>query len=273
MQLQGASFGRGQGKEGVELAFEFLVNSGLLDLLPIKKYSDLKFDKNIDFIDEYIKKLADVCYEARLTDEFVLTLGGDHTVGLGSVAGILRAKPNTSVFWIDSHGDYNDMSSSITGNFHGMPLNALVNGKKTFNNSLFEWLGDGLIKPENVSIIGLNDVDPKEKELLDQSGINLYWAEDIVNDGIESVVSSALEKTKGDDIHLSFDLDAIRNSEFSATGCYCPNGMSLTSANYIIRHLKETNRLKSMDLVEFNPLLDFGLNQYKIVFDLLRNLV
>jgi arginase len=154
-----------------------------------------------------------------------------------------------------------------------MPVNGLVNGSVTFNNTMFKWLGNGLISPENIAIIGINDVDPKEHELLIESGIHLYTPKDIFYDGIQHVVKDALNKIGGEDLHLSFDLDAIKNSEFSATGCYCPNGIDLQTAKYIIRSLKSSNRLKSMDLVEFNHLLDNGKDQYKIVFDLLRELL
>ena len=272
MHLIGASFGKGQGKKGVELAYDYLIENGLLNLLPITSHENLVFDKEKDYIEDYIQRISDKAHISKNIDDFTLTIGGDHTVALGSVSGILQAKPKTSLLWIDSHADFNDVNSSITGNIHGMPLNALVNGNKTFNGASFNWLENGFIKPENIAIIGLNDVDPREKELLLQSGIHVYWSHDIFYEGIQFVVRDALQKIGGENIHLSFDLDAIKNSDFSATGCYCPNGMDLSSANYIISKLASTGRLKSMDLVEFNPLLDNGKEQYKIVLELLSNL-
>jgi arginase len=273
MQILGASFGKGQGKEGVELAFEHLIEKGLFDLLPVSFYENLHFNKDSEYIEDYLRVLSEKTFELRNQDDFLLTIGGDHTIALGSVAGILKARPNTSLIWVDSHADYNDVNSSITGNLHGMPLNGLVNGKKTFNSLLFEWLGEGFINPKNVAIIGLNDVDPKEKEMLSRSGIALYWDEDIFLDGIQHVVKSAIKRVGGEHIHLSFDMDSIRNDHFSATGCFCPNGMDLNSAKYLFHALKSTNKLKSMDLVEYNPTLDFTKEQHKIVLDLLRELL
>jgi arginase len=273
MQLIGASFGKGQGKEGVELAYDYLIEKGLLDLLPIEKHENLVFNKECDFIEDYMYKLSLKTEASRLSEEFTLTIGGDHTIALGSIAGILRAKPNTSIIWVDSHADFNDMNSTITGNLHGMPLNGLVYGKKTFNDSLFGWLGNGLIKPENIALIGLNQVDPKEKDLIRESGIHSYWSEDIFYEGIQHILQDAIIKIGGDNIHLSFDMDCIAHNEFSATGCYCPEGMDLGDANYIIKKLKLTNKLKSMDLVEYNPLLDINKDQHRICFELLRNLL
>lgn len=271
MQILGASFGKGQGKEGVELAFDHLVENGLFDLLPVSFYENIHY--HLDSVDKYLQDLSEKTFKLSLNNEFLLCLGGDHSIALGSIAGILKAKPNTSLIWVDSHSDYNNVNSSITNSLHGMPLNGLIHGKNTFNNFLFKWLGDGLIKPENVAIIGVNDVDSKEKEMLLSSGIHLYWSEDIYFEGIQFVVNDAIKKVGGEHIHLSFDMDAIKNSQFSATGCYCPNGMEIDDAKYIIHKLKETNKLKSMDLVEYNPTLDFTKEQHKIVFDLLRELL
>ena len=153
MQILGASFGKGQGKEGVELAFEHLIEKGLLDILPVSFYENMHFNKDTEFIEDYLRVLSDKTFELRNRDEFLLNIGGDHTIALGTVSGILKAKPDTSLIWVDSHADFNDMNSSITGNLHGMPLNGLIHGKKTFNNLMFQWLENGFIKPENVAII------------------------------------------------------------------------------------------------------------------------
>jgi arginase len=272
MHLIGSSFSKGQDKKGSELTFEHLIEKGILNLLPITYHENLVFDKEKDFIDEYMHKLSNKACASRKED-FTLFLGGDHTVSIGTVSGILKAEPNTSLIWVDSHADYNTVNSSITGNLHGMPLNALINGTKTFNSLLFQWLNSGLIKPENVALIGINDVDPKEKELLEVSGINVYWQEDIFYEGIQWVLQDAIKKVKGDYLHLSFDVDAINHKEFPSTGCYCPNGMDLSTAYYIISELKKTGKLESMDLVEYNCLLDNEGKDHKIVFELLSNLL
>ncbi len=272
MHLIGSSFSKGQDKKGSELTFDHLIKNGILDLLPITYHENLIFDKDKDFIDEYMLNLSNKSCISRKED-FTLFLGGDHTVSIGTISGVLKAEPNTSLIWIDSHSDFNTVNSSITGNLHGMPLNALINGTKTFNGLLFQWLKEGAIKPENVALIGINDVDPKERELLEISGINVYWQEDIFHEGIQWVLTDALKRVNGENLHLSFDVDAIRHSDFSATGCYCPNGMDISTAHYIIRELKGTDRLKSMDLVEYNPLLDTEGKDCKIVFNLLSNLL
>lgn len=273
MQVIGASFGKGQGKEGVELAFNCLVRNGLFNHLPyVTRYEELIFDKNKESVSQYLERLSDAAFGYRQDDDFVLTIGGDHTIALGTVAGITSAAEDTSLIWVDSHGDFNDVHSSITGSLHGMPLNGLIHGKKTFNTDLFDWLDEGFIKPENVAIIGVNDLDPLEKEMLVKSGIHIYWPEDIFYEGIQHVVKDAVKKVGGCHLHLSFDLDAIKHTDFHATGCYCPNGMDLSTAHYIIKALKLTGKLKSMDLVEYNPLLDIGFENYKIVLDLLGNL-
>lgn len=272
MHLIGSSFSKGQDKKGSELTFDHLIKKGILELLPITYHENLIFDKDKDFIDEYMLRLSNKACSSRKED-FTLFLGGDHTVSIGTISGILKAELNTSLIWIDSHSDFNTVNSSITGNLHGMPLNALINGSKTFNGLLFQWLKEGVIKPENVALIGINDVDSKEKELLEVSGINVYWQEDIFYEGIQWVLNDAIKKVKGDCLHLSFDVDAIRHQDFAATGCYCPNGMDISTAHYIIREIKRTGKLKSMDLVEYNPLLDLEEKDHTILFKLLSNLL
>lgn len=272
MHLIGSSFSKGQDKIGSELAFEHLVEKGILNLLPITYHENLVFDKEKDFIDEYMLKLSKRALLS-CTNDFTLFLGGDHTISIGTISGVLKANPTTSLIWVDSHADFNTVNSSLTGNLHGMPLNALVNGSKTFNNLLFKWLDAGVIKPENIALIGINDVDPKEKELLEVSGINVYWQKDIFYEGIQWVLRDAIKKVKGDQLHLSFDVDAIRHKDFSSTGCYCPNGMDISTAHHIIKEIMRTGKLKSMDLVEYNMLLDSEGKDHKIVFDLLRNLL
>jgi arginase len=97
-----------------------------------------------------------------------LILGGDHSIGIGSLAGVLRARPNTGVVWVDAHADLNTPSISESGNMHGMPVRLLMEGvspKETIPG--FKWLKDGTrLKPDSIVYVSLRDVDPEERALI-----------------------------------------------------------------------------------------------------------
>lgn len=272
MEIIGASFGKGQGKDGVERSLDVLLENGLEELFLAPEIRNV-FHYYNESVENYLIRLYHIIKKAHKKGQFVLNIGGDHSVAISTVYAAVSQFNDLSLIWVDNHADFNDVNSTVSGNLHGMPLNCIVNGKKTFNGYEYLWTANGCINPKNIVLIGINDVDEQEKVLLENSGIHVYWLKDVQTRGIDVILGEALKILDSKNLHLSFDVDAIVHQEFKATGCYTNDGISLNEAKYIIKSLKNTNKLRSMDLVEYNPLLDFNNNHHTICLDILKNLV
>ena len=236
--------------------------------------SDSAVDENLYYGRDSIKNaasLGDTCgrlYESVLSacthgnKNFVLTLGGDHGIAVGSISAIKQAKKDIAVVWVDAHADCNTPESSPSGNFHGMPLGLLLGWFAKKAHPSFSWIDEYLVDPlleERVAYIGLRDVDEGEKRLLRNSKMLVYSMTDVDRLGIAAVMEQILEKLSPGGcrpIHLSFDVDGIDPAFAPGTGTRAKGGLSYREARYICTRLAETGRLESMDLVEINPTLD-----------------
>jgi len=204
--------------------------------------------------------ISNACYaQAQDPDQFVLTVGGDHSISFGSMHGILRARPDTVVFWVDAHADFNTPESSISGNMHGMPAAAHL--------GLFDYSklpGWNWFRPRldvgNIVFIGLRDLDDFEKHAMKALGVQAYSIHDVEKLGISQIMERSLNSLPGGDrpIHLTFDIDGIDPTYAPSTGTILEGGLSLRESRYICTTLAETGRLKSMDMVEINPTISIG---------------
>jgi len=206
------------------------------------------------------KQVGDACgklFEKVTTiskDHFVLTLGGDHSLAVGTIAALALRWEGLSIVWVDAHGDINTNDTSETGNLHGMPVAILIG---LINGTIpgFEWLKNK-IDPRRIVYIGLRHVDYQEKRTIYSNGIKAYSMHDIDKYGIGKVMTMALDHIdpKGRrPIHLSFDIDSIDPHYCPSTGTKVAGGLTYREANYVCEVLAETGRLVSMDITEFNP--------------------
>jgi len=202
--------------------------------------------------------IASITAHSRERDRFCLTIGGDHAVALGSIGGLLKSNSKLGVVWVDAHGDVNTPSTSLTGNFHGMPLAGLLgidDDNYWLNN--FDWL-DKHLDPKRLVFIGVRDLDPEEKRFIEERKIKIVGMDEINNKGMNQIMDEVVDhlKTQGcNEFHLSYDVDAIDPSFFPATGTPVANGISANDAIHLVESLRLTGSLVSMDLVEFNPSL------------------
>ena len=193
-------------------------------------------------------------------DVFPLTLGGDHSVSMGTVTGNgLRGRPGrTGVIWVDAHTDYNTPESSPSGNIHGMPvahLTGLGDERLTRLDGLVS--GDWAIRPEDVVMIGIRSVDTRERELLREAGIKAYTMKDVDQLGITRIHEETQERLSDvERLHVSFDADALDPSVCPGVGTPVPGGLSYREGHLLMELLSESNRVTSMDIVEVNPILD-----------------
>ena len=199
---------------------------------------------------------------------FPIILGGDHSIGIGTLTGILRTHPDTGVIWVDAHADLNTPETSGSGNFHGMPLGLLMNhpgGNYDFSALPgFDFLIDGpRINPDQLVYVGLRDVDPTERVWIRKLGIKAFTMTDVDFLGIGQVMKQALEHLKGRPLHLSYDIDSVDPALAPATGTKVRGGLTYREAHFIAEFVAQSGGLASAEIVEVNPNLsnNHGANE------------
>ncbi|MDP4143091.1 MAG: arginase [Bacillota bacterium] len=214
--------------------------------------------------------LADEVYKTLSQGHFPFIIGGDHSIGLGSICGASKYYNNLGVIWVDAHGDINTHETTESGNIHGMPLaSAMGIGPSELTNLYYS---GRKIKPENVFIIGARDLDKGELELIKELKLNVYSTKAVRNMGIEAILKEVMNKISMQGIkavHLSFDIDCLDPNLVPGTGTPVLDGMSIEEAKIVLQKLAESKLVKSMDLVELNTLLDKGDTTTSLVMDLI----
>ncbi|KAG2077863.1 Ureohydrolase [Suillus decipiens] len=176
-----------------------------------------------------------------------VTLGGDHSLAMGTISGTLRAYDQACVIWIDAHADINTIHSTDSGNIHGMPLSFLLK------------LNPPAPSPDSRLVyIGLRDVEKGEKEILKKHRIKAFSMHEVDRYGIGKVVEMALDHVnpqRDRPIHLSFDVDALDPSVAPSTGTPVRGGLTFREGHYICEAIHETGLLVALDLMEVKPTL------------------
>jgi len=208
------------------------------------------------------KLIHDTVKQEAKKGNFVLTLGGDHSVGSATVSGMKAVHEDLCVVWIDAHADSNTPASSPSGNYHGMSAAHVLNWIRPPLPG-WEWLKqEHMIKESRLAFIGLRDVDMYERQMLRDSGVAVFTMHEVDRYGIGEVVDMALHRINPHSdrpVHLSFDIDAVDPTYAPGTGTCSRGGLSFREAHYICERLSMTNNLTSMDLVEVNPTLDLPI--------------
>lgn len=195
-----------------------------------------------------------------------IALGGDHSVAIGTAAGASHFAPR-GLIWIDAHGDFNTPDTSPSGNLHGMPL-AVLRGSG--DSRLLSIGREGAkFAAADVAILGLRQLDYRERALLKESGMSLFTMRDIDERGVGSVISEVLSRLSHlKKLHLSLDMDALDPSEAPGVGTPVRGGLSFREAHLIMESIADSGRLGSMDLVEVNPALDVRNRTAELAVDL-----
>lgn len=185
-----------------------------------------------------------------------LILGGDHSIGLGSIGGVARVHPNVGVIWVDAHGDFNTEETTPSGNIHGMVLAALTGVGDARLTQTNGW--GPKIHKDTIVIVGARDLDTGEQALLRQHEIHVFTMSDIDQLGISEVIRRAVAVASQHDnpIHLSLDMDALDPREVPGVGTPVRGGLSYREAHLAMEMIATSRHLISMDVVEVNPILD-----------------
>lgn len=186
--------------------------------------------------------------------EIPIFLGGDHSAAIGTVGGVTHDM-DAGLIWIDAHGDFNTPETSDSQNVHGMSLAVLLGlGPK----ELVDLGRPGpKVKPENVVLIGIRDLDAKEKVLVRDSGCTAFTMREVDEIGIRAVLSQTLKKFKHlERIHVSLDLDVMDPLDAPGVGTPSQGGLTYREGQLIMEILADTKKLHSLDIMEINPILD-----------------
>jgi arginase len=216
---------------------------------------------------KYLAEIADACkdlgamVEKSLEENLVpIVLGGDHSIAAGSLSGVAshfkKKEKRIGLIWLDAHGDINTPESSPSGNIHGMPLAAAMGYGAT---ELVELLGfKPKVEPQNISLVGIRDLDSQEKKLAKKSGVHVFTMRDIDERGMREVMSDALKYAMDDTdgISVSLDMDFVDPSDAPGVGTPVRGGVTYREAHLAMEMIADTEAMVSLEVVEINPVID-----------------
>ncbi len=216
-------------------------------------------DPKLRYLDEVLlvcKRLSQKVTKVMSAGDFPLILGGDHSLAMGTWSGLASVGRNEGLIWIDAHGDFNTDATTPSGNIHGMPLAAICG----YGDERLATLGGvkPKVDPKRVALVGIRDVDPGERKLINDSGISYSTMRDIDEKGVRKVMDDAIgiAGKGGKRIHLSFDVDVMDPEYAMGTGTPSPGGLTYREAHLAMEMVADSGQLQSMEIVEVNPLLD-----------------
>jgi len=193
-------------------------------------------------------------------DQFPLCLGGDHSMAIGTIAGISsfckRHRLKLGIIWIDAHADMNTDTTSPSGNIHGMPMAAALGMGNEKLVNFYEFAPK--VKAENCALIGVRSIDPQERVNIKKIGLPVFTMSDIDKLGIHRIISRILKqfKEKVDHIHVSFDLDSVEPDLAPGVGTPVSGGLSYREAHLLMESIAECGCMSSLEVSEVNPILD-----------------
>lgn len=204
---------------------------------------------------------------------FLLVVGGDHSLAIGTLAGLSDSCRRLGIIWIDAHADFNTPTSSPSGNLHGMSLAVACGRGHPALRQIAD--RDPMVDEADVYLLGCRDIDPPEEELLADSGVKLLRQSEWRGQGlVETVVKAARELvSRCDHVHLSFDVDVLDPAGGLGTGTPVPGGILETEARHVLEELGKTGCIHSAEFVEYNPELDPNNRTGTIVLELIQTLL
>ncbi len=267
----------GQSRRGVDMGPSALRVAGLLQRLkqlnhqvddigniPVKQPEEQPYGEKRA---KYLNEIAETCRglaemtEKALTDGYVpLVLGGDHSIAIGSVSGVAsyfrKQSKRAGLIWLDAHGDMNTPDSSPSGNVHGMPLASLTGYGAS---ELVDLLGfHPKIEPRNVAMVGIRDLDARERRLIKESGVHVFTMRDIDERGMREVMTEALRFASDDTagVAVSLDMDFVEPSDAPGVGTPVRGGVTYREGHLAMEMIADSETMVSLEVVEINPVID-----------------
>ena len=206
-------------------------------------------------IKEACERIAELVARAVDEEYLPLVVGGDHSVALGTLGGLAKARGAGGVLWLDAHGDLNTPATSPSGNVHGMVLAAALG----LAGDSFKRDGWPLpaVEPGKLALVGVRSLDDGERELLRTLDAKVFTMSEVDRIGIEPCMREAIAHAAGAAfLHLSLDLDVVDPDYAPGVGTPVRGGLSYREAHLAMETVAESGLLDSMDVVEVNPILD-----------------
>ncbi|WP_313695214.1 arginase [Halorarum halobium] len=247
---------------GAELAAAGVATTDVGDLLvPRAEERDPDYRTPSEGNAKFLRETEEVC--TRLADEVAntiadgatpLVLGGDHSVAIGTIGGSAR-DADVGAIWFDAHGDYNTPTTSPSGNVHGMPVAAAM-GYREWDG--VEWANAPGLREENFVYVGLRSLDDSEREAIHEGEMTAFTMSDIDERGITDVVEAAISVASDDveGVHVSLDMDWLDPGIAPGVGTPVRGGVTYREAHYAMERVARSGALRSMEVVEVNPVLD-----------------
>lgn len=274
ISLIGVPMDLGQNRRGVDMGPSAIRYAGVVERIEalghsVKDEGDIAISqtrkeqspnthlRNLEDVIDGSTKLGNKVHEVLTAGQFPLVLGGDHSIAIGTLAGLADKYKNLGVIWYDAHADLNTAETSPSGNIHGMPLAVSLGLGHDDLVNIRSYAPK--IKPENVVIIGARSVDPGERELIKEKGIKVFSMHEIDKLGMTEVMNQTMEyfrEREVDGVHLSLDLDGIDPLYTPGVGTPVPGGISYRESHLAMEMLYSSNIITSAEFVEVNPILD-----------------
>jgi arginase len=216
--------------------------------------------KYLNEIAETCKGLAEIVQKTLEEGLVPVILGGDHSVAIGSVGGasayFRKKEKRIGLLWLDAHGDMNTPESSPSGNVHGMPLAVLIGYGPP---ELTELMGyKPVVEPRNVALVGIRDLDAKEKRIIKESGVHVFTMRDLDERGMREVMAEALRFATDDTdgIAVSLDLDFVDPADAPGVGTPVRGGVTYRESHLAMEMIADSKAMVSLEAVEVNPVID-----------------
>lgn len=245
-----------------------------IEIMERQKISNPK----LKYLNEILKtsKMLAVRVEKVLEQKkFPLCIGGDHSMALGTIAGISsyckKNKLTLGVIWIDAHTDMNTDETTPSGNIHGMPLAASMGLGYSELVNLYGFAPK--LKPENCAVIAARSIDPMERLNIKKLGLNVYTMSDVDKLGVHRIISRVLKqfKEKVDHIHVSFDVDSVDPNFAPGVGTPVPGGLNYREAHSLMESIAECGCMNSLEVAEVNPIIDIRNSSAVFAADLIAS--
>jgi len=255
--------------EGADKSYEYLkdtfdkvfgVSSKVIDTT-VENMEEHKNDKKLKYVEpvmEISKRLYNEVYDSLDNNKFPIVVGGDHSTCIGSISASLDYyKGDVSVIYIDKHADIHTEVTTPSGNMHGIPLSVCIGRcDERFN------IGEFKLNPSNLYFVGLSNYEIEEISYIHENDIYSRMSFEVEEVKVDKIVKEIISKIKTKYVHISFDLDVLKTSEFPAVNVGVESiyqdeyGLTINMVKKLLKLLLSNLNVCSMDIVEYNPLLD-----------------
>lgn len=240
----------------------------------IKELDKNNLKKNLEQINIFNKSLYNEVINTLESHHFPITLGGDHSIAIASALASIKKYNNLGIIWFDAHGDYHTFQTTMSGNIHGLPFAAVTGYEKNLLNHFHK---GNYYNYKNAVLFGARDIDePYEMNNLKDAGVTIITTQDIKKYGIDAMCKKAFDIVSNgtEGVHISYDLDCIDSDIAPGVSIPVKNGLNLEEAySFVDYMIKNKEIIKSIDLVELNPLRDIDKKTEKIATNILNKLI